>query len=237
MNLSKYNYDYMIDKIGKPVDRTEWGMTPPTVNAYSNASMNEIVFPAGILQPPFFDPNADDASNYGGMGAVIGHEISHEFDDQGNKFDAEGNMENWWTPDDRKKFDERAQAVVNQYDHYTVLDSVHVNGKLTLGENIGDLGGTAVAYDALQLALAKNGRPGLIDGLTPEQRFFVAWANVWAGKMRDDALLNQVKTNPHSPGQFRSYGPLSNMQHFFDAFNIKPGDPMRRPDSLIAKIW
>jgi len=237
MRANEFEFNRDMKKIGKPVDRTEWGMTPPTVNAYSNPSNNEIVFPAGILQPPFFDPKADDASNYGGMGAVIGHEISHEFDDQGAKFDANGNMVNWWTPEDKKKFDERTEVVVKQFDAYTVLDSVHVNGKLTLGENIGDLGGLSVAYDALQLALAKDGNPGNIDGLTPDQRFFIAWANVWGRKTRDDALLNQVKTNPHSPSLYRTIGPISNMQPFFDAFNVKHGDPMRRPDSLIARIW
>ena len=237
MRTNEFEFNRDMKKIGKPVDRTEWGMTPPTVNAYSNPSNNEIVFPAGILQPPFFDPKADDASNYGGMGAVIGHEISHEFDDQGAKFDANGNMVNWWTPEDKKKFEERTEVVVKQFDAYTVLDSVHVNGKLTLGENIGDLGGLSVAYDALQLALAKDGNPGKIDGLTPDQRFFIAWANVWGRKTRDDALLNQVKTNPHSPSLYRTIGPISNMQAFFDAFNVKHGDPMRRPDSLIARIW
>ncbi len=237
VRANEFEFKRNVKKIGNPVDKAEWGMTPPTVNAYSNPLNNEIVFPAGILQPPFFDPKADEASNYGGMGAVIGHEISHEFDDQGNKFDADGNMNNWWTPEDKKKFDARAQVVVNQYDAYTVLDTVHVNGKLTLGENIADLAGTAVAYDALQLALTRNGRPGKIDGLTPEQRFFIAWANVWGGKTRNDALLNQVKTDPHSPLQLRAIGPLSDTQAFFDAFNVKPGDPMRRPDSLIAKIW
>jgi putative endopeptidase len=237
MRAREFEFNRNVRKIGKPVDRMEWGMTPPTVNAYSNPLNNEIVFPAGILQPPFFDPQADDASNYGGMGAVIGHEISHEFDDQGNKFDADGNMNNWWTPEDKKNFEMKAKVVVDQYDTYTVLDSVHVNGKLTLGENIADLGGTAVAYDALQLSLAKTGRPEKIDGFTPEQRFYIAWANVWGRKVRDDALLNQVKTNEHSPGNWRAVGPLSNTQHFFDAFNVKPGDPMRRPDNVIANIW
>jgi putative endopeptidase len=237
IRANEFEFNRNVNKIGKPVDKTEWGMTPPSVNAYSNPFGNEIVFPAGILQPPFFDPKADDASNYGGIGAVIGHEISHEFDDQGNKFDADGNMVNWWTEDDKKKFDAKAQVVVDQFDAYTVLDSVHVNGKLTLGENIADLAGTAVAYDALQLALARSGNPGKIEGYTPEQRFYIAWANVWGRKTRDDALLNQVKTNEHSPANYRVIGPLSNTQHFFDAFGVKPGDSMRRPDSLIARIW
>jgi putative endopeptidase len=171
------------------------------------------------------------------MGAVIGHEITHEFDDQGNRFDAEGNMVNWWTPEDKKKFDERAKVVQEQYDAYTVLDSVPVNGKLTLGENTADLGGLSVAYDALQIALAKNGRPAAIDGLTPEQRFFIAWANVWSRKYRDDALLNLVKTNPHSPARFRAIGPPANMESFFQAFDVKEGDPMRRPANMIARIW
>jgi len=237
MRANEFEFNRNIKKIGKPVDRKEWGMTPPTVNAYANPLNNEIVFPAGILQPPFFDPKADDAVNYGGMGAVIGHEITHEFDDQGNRFDANGNMVNWWTPDDKKEFDERAKVVQEQYDAYTVLDSVHVNGKLTLGENTADLGGLSVAFDALQLALAKNGQPGNIDGLKPEQRFFIAWANVWGRKYRDDALLNLVKTNPHSPSHFRAIGPISNMESFFQAFNVKEGDPMRRPENMIANIW
>jgi len=171
------------------------------------------------------------------MGAFIGHEISHEFDDQGKSFDAEGTMMNWWMPEDQRKFDAAALTVVRQYDAYTVLDSVHVNGRLTLGENIADIAGVAAAYDAMRLALKQHGPPESIDGLLPDQRFFLAWASVWRSKMQDDALLNMVKTNTHSPPQFRVVGPLSNMKEFFAAFNVKPGDPMRRPDSLIAKIW
>lgn len=234
---NKFEFDRDMKKIGKPVDKTEWGMTPPTVNAYFHPLNNEIVFPAGILQPPFFDPEADDALNYGAMGAVIGHEITHGFDDQGSRFDANGNMVNWWTDEDKEKFEARTKVVEEQFNNYTVLDTVKVNGKLTLGENIADLGGLAVAYDALQIALEKKGRPGKIDGFTPEQRFFISYAVAWRSKYRDDALLNLVKTNPHAPPYYRANGPLSNMPQFFTAFDVQPGDSMRRPDSLIAKVW
>ncbi|MFQ5630667.1 MAG: M13 family metallopeptidase, partial [bacterium] len=237
IRANEFEFDRNMKKIGRPVDKTEWGMTPPTVNAYFHPLNNEIVFPAGILQPPFFDPKADLAVNYGAMGAVIGHEITHGFDDQGSQFDADGNMSNWWTPEDKQRFEAKTKVVEEQFNEYTILDSVHVNGKLTLGENIADLGGLAVAYDALQIALEKNGRPGKIDGFTPEQRFFLAYATGWRVKTRDDALLNQVKTDPHSPANFRAVGPISNMPEFFDAFQVKAGDAMRRPDSTIAKIW
>ncbi len=171
------------------------------------------------------------------MGAIIGQEVTHGFDDQGSQFDAEGNMVNWWSEADKEQFKAKTKVVEEQFDAYTVLDSVHVNGKLTLGENIADLGGLAVAYDALQIALEKNGRPDKIDGATPEQRFFIAYANAWCGKTRDDALLNQVKTNPHSPALYRAIGPLSNTPAFFAAFAVQPGNAMRRPDSMLAKIW
>ena len=224
-------------QIGKPVDRTDWGMTTPTVNAYYNPSMNEIVFPAGIMQPPFFDPKADDAVNYGGMGAVIGHEISHGFDDQGSQFDEKGNLRNWWTESDLKNFQQRTGLVSSQFDAYTVLDSVHVIGALTLGENIADLGGLSVAYAALQKALAEKGRPGLIDGFTPEQRFFLAWAQIWRQNIRPEALRQRILTDPHSPGVWRTNGPLANMPEFAQAFGCKPGDPMVRADSVRAVIW
>jgi putative endopeptidase len=232
-----FEFDRIIKKVGKPVDKIEWEMTPPTVNAYFHPLNNEIVFPAGILQPPFFDPKADDAVNYGAMGMVIGHEITHGYDDQGRQFDADGNMNNWWTEEDKKLFDAKTKILEEQFNEYVVLDSVHINGKLTLGENIADLGGLAVAYDALQIALKKSGSPGLIDGFTPEQRFFISYASNWRSLYRDDALLNQVKTDPHTPPYYRVIGPLSNMPPFFEAFNVKPGDPMRRPDSLLAKVW
>ncbi len=237
MRSNAFEFDRTIHRIGQEVDKSEWRMTPPTVNAGYNPLNNEIIFPAGILQPPFFDPKADDASNYGGIGYAIGHELTHGFDDQGSRFDAAGNMTNWWTEEDRQKFDARTKMLAEQFDQYTVLDSVHVNGKLTLGENIADLGGIAVAFDALQIALEKHGRPGKIDGFTPEQRFFIACASVWRGKIRDEALLERIKTDPHSPAMVRGFAPMTNTPPFFAAFDIKPGEPMRRPDSLLVKIW
>lgn len=224
-------------QIGKPVNRKDWGMTTPTVNAYYNPSMNEIVFPAGIMQPPFFDAKADDAVNYGGMGSVIGHEISHGFDDQGGQFDEKGNLRNWWTETDLKNFQSRTALVNNQFGAYTVLDTVRVNGPLTLGENIADLGGLSVAYAALQKAMAEKGRPGLIDGFTPEQRFFLAWAQIWRQNIRPEALRQRILTDPHSPGVWRTNGPVANMPEFAQAFGCKPGDPMVRADSVRAVIW
>jgi putative endopeptidase len=224
-------------RIGQPVDRTEWGMTPPTVNAYYNPQMNEIVFPAGIMQPPFFNPNADDAVNYGGMGAVIGHEMTHGFDDQGAQFDREGNLKNWWSASDLEKFKHGTGLVSSQYDSYTVLDSLHVNGKLTLGENLADLGGLSVSYAALEKALAQKGRPANIDGFTPEQRFFLAWAQIWRGNTTPEAVRLRINTDPHSPGEWRTNGPLSNMPQFAAAFGCKPGDPMVRDASVRPVIW
>jgi putative endopeptidase len=222
-------------KIGKPVDRTEWGMTPPTVNAYYSPTMNEIVFPAGILQPPFYDPKADDAINYGGMGAVIGHEISHGFDDQGSQFDPQGNLRNWWTADDRKKFDERATCVEKQFDGYEVEPGLHQNGKLVLGESIGDLGGITIAYAAYEKSLEGKPRPKDLDGFTPEQRFFLGWAQVWGSNQRPEAARMQANTNPHPLSRFRGDGPLSNMPAFAEAFHCQKGDPMVREQS--CKIW
>jgi putative endopeptidase len=225
-------------KVGKPVDKTEWGMSPPTVNAYYNPSWNEIVFPAGILLPPFFDANADDAINYGAMGAVIGHELTHGFDDQGRQFDSKGNLRDWWTPADAAKYKAEADKVVEQFNAYTVVDSnTHVNGKLTLGENIADLGGLKIAYLALQRDLARKGRPGLIDGFTPEQRFFLGWAQAWRTLQRDEGLKVQVASDPHSPAKWRVNGPLSNMPEFHSAFACKAGDKMVRPENLRARIW
>lgn len=230
----------MLDHLGKPIDRTEWGMTPPTVNAYYNPSMNEIVFPAGILQPPFFNADADDAVNYGGIGAVIGHELTHGFDDQGRKFDAEGNMKDWWTEEDAKNFNARTKLIVDQFNAYKVpvnaKDSANVNGELTLGENIADLGGLTIAYAALQKAL-EGKKVEKIDGLTPEQRFFFSWAQVWRSAERPEFQATMVMTNPHSPSRFRVNGPLSNMVEFKEAFALKAGDKMVRPDSMRAKIW
>ncbi|HXT15749.1 MAG TPA: M13 family metallopeptidase [Gemmatimonadaceae bacterium] len=225
-------------KVGKPIDRSEWSMTPSAVNAYYNPLWNEIVFPAGILQPPFYDPDADDAVNYGAMGAVIGHEMSHGFDDQGRRFDAQGNLRDWWTKEDADKYNAQAQRVIDQFNAYTVVDATtHVNGKLTLGENIGDLGGLKIAYLAMERALAKNGRPGKIDGFTPEQRFFLGWAQAWRTLQRDESAKAQVNTDPHAPAKWRVNGPLSNMPEFARAFGCKDGDPMVRPANLRAQIW
>jgi putative endopeptidase len=224
-------------KLGTPIDRNEWLMTPSTVNAYYNPAKNEIVFPAAILQPPFFSADADDAVNYGGIGAVIGHEMTHGFDDQGCKYDAEGNMKDWWSPDVKKRFDERADAVRKQFDGYVAIDSLHLDGKLTLGENIADLGGLSLSYAALQKAFAAKGKPGVIDGYTPEQRFFLSWAQVWRKNSRPEALRLQVKTDPHSPGNFRVLGPLSNLKEFEDAFGCSAGDTAVRPAADRARIW
>ncbi len=226
-----------LDKIDEPVDRTEWGMSPQTVNAYFNPFNNEIVFPAAILQPPFYDYKADEAVNYGGIGAVIGHEISHAFDDSGSRFDANGNLVNWWTEKDLENFTERGDKLAEQYSNIEVLDSVFINGKFTLGENIGDLGGVLGAYDGLQRFYKENGRPDNIDGFTPEQRFFMSWATVWRTKSRDEALRNQVKTDPHSPGMVRATQPLLNVDAFYEAFDIKEGDPMYLAPEERVRIW
>lgn len=237
INVKYFEHKESVDKLGEPVDRSEWFMPPQTVNAYYSSTFNEIVFPAAILQPPFYDYQADKAMNYGGIGAVIGHELTHGFDDSGRKYNAQGNQEDWWTAEDAKRFEERAQKVVDQFENYTVLDSLHLNGRLTLGENIADLGGVTLAYYAMQKDFNKNGRPENIGGLTPEQRFFINWATVWRTKFRDEALRNQIMTDPHAPGQFRAWAPLSNMKEFQEAFGIKPGSKMIRPDSLRALIW
>ncbi|HEY8512423.1 MAG TPA: M13 family metallopeptidase [Cyclobacteriaceae bacterium] len=237
LNAKRFNLEQSLAKYGKPVDKKEWEMTPQTVNAYYNPLFNEIVFPAAILQPPFYDYRADEAVNYGGMGAVIGHEISHGFDDMGSRFDAEGNLRNWWTEKDLSHFREKGKALAAQFSSYEPLDSVFVNGEFTLGENIGDLGGLSAAYDGLQLYLKEHGRPGLIDGFTPEQRFFLSWATVWRSKYRDETLRQLVKTDPHSPGMYRAIGPLVNIDAFYEAFNIGEGDPMYRPASERVKIW
>ena len=236
---TKYDYEYDIAKIGKPTDRLEWGMTPQTVNAYYNPTDNTINFPAAILQPPFFDAKADDALNYGGIGAVIGHEATHGFDDEGSQFDAQGNNANWWTKEDREKFEARTAKLVAQFDGYEPLPGKHVNGQLTLGENIADLGGANVGFDALQIALAKN--PGenekKIDGYTPDQRFFLNFARIWRGSIlpkRQEVLLN---SDPHSPAQFRAIGAPSNMPAFAEAFGCKAGDPMVRDGEKQVKIW
>lgn len=237
INANAFAFKKEIEKIGKPVDTTEWAMTPPTVNAYYNPAMNEIVFPAGILQPPFYDYKADAAVNFGGIGAVIGHELTHGFDDQGRQFDAAGNLHDWWTEEDARRFDKRAQRLVDQFNKYEALDCVFVNGKLTLGENIADLGGLALAYDGLQRYFQEHGNPGKINGYTPEQRFFMSWAQIWRIKQRPETIRRLVMIDPHSPGNFRVLGPLSNLESFYEAFDVKEGDNMWRPDSVRAKIW
>ncbi|MFT5997620.1 MAG: putative endopeptidase [Neolewinella sp.] len=235
--VSKWARDKNLSEIGQPVDKSEWGMSPQTVNAYFNPLNNEIVFPAAILQPPFYDYLADDAVNYGGIGAVIGHEISHAFDDSGARFDGDGNLANWWTEADLVEFTKRGDALAAQYSAIEVLDSVYINGKFTLGENIGDLGGVLGAYDGLQLNYAKNGRPDDVDGFTAEQRFFMSWATVWRTLSRDDALRNQVKTDPHSPGRSRATQPLVNIDEFYEAFDIKEGDGMWLAPEKRVRIW
>jgi len=226
-----------LSRIYEPVDREEWGMSPQTVNAYFNPFNNEIVFPAAILQPPFYDYKADDAVNYGGIGAVIGHEISHAFDDSGARFDSDGNLVNWWTDSDLESFTERGNALAEQYSKIEVLDSVFINGKFTLGENIGDLGGVLGAYDGLQRFYKENGRPEDIDGLTAEQRFFMSWATVWRTKQREKYLRNQIKTDPHSPGRYRATQPLLNIDAFYEAFDIKEGDAMYLKPEDRVRIW
>jgi predicted metalloendopeptidase len=236
MRADIFEKERLMAKIGKPVDRAEWGMTPPTVNAYYNPSRNEIVFPAGILQPPFFDPKEDDAVNYGGIGAVIGHEMTHGFDDQGRQYDPKGNLTDWWTPDSANKFKARASGIVKQFTDYTVLGGVHLIGERTQGENIADLGGLKIAYAALQKDLAGQPRTK-IDGFTPEQRFFLSYASIWRGEIRPEALRLRIKTDPHSPAEFRCNGPLSNLDEFAAAFNVPEGAPMRRPAGERVTIW
>jgi putative endopeptidase len=233
---SQCEYQRMVDRLGKPVDRTEWGMTPQTVNAYYSSTMNEIVFPAAILQPPFFNVDADDAVNYGAIGGVIGHEITHGFDDQGRRSDGDGNLRDWWTPADGEQFQQRAKLMIDQYSAFNPIDDLKLQGALGLGENIADLGGLTVAYRAYQNSL--QGKPApVIDGFTGEKRFFIGWAQVWRVKFRDEALRQQVITGPHSPGMYRVQGVLSNMPEFYQAYDVKPGDGMHRPDDVRVKIW
>jgi putative endopeptidase len=233
-----FEFHRQLVRVGKSVDKTEWHMTPPTVNAYFNSSQNEIVFPAGILQPPFFYITMDDAVNYGAIGVVIGHEITHGYDDQGRKFDADGNLKDWWTDADAAAFEARAQKVVDQYNAYEVLPGLHVNGRLTLGENIADLGGESVAYEALERALAKDpSKRRNTDGFTPEQRFFLSMAQVWRTNTREADMVRLLTVDVHSPGQIRAYASSVNMQEFFDAFGITEGEPMWRAPALRAKIW
>ena len=236
MRGQAFELDRNVKRAGGPVDKGEWLMTPQTVNAYYNSTTNEITFPAAILRPPFFDMSADDAINYGGIGSVIGHEISHGFDDSGRQFDGDGNLRDWWTAEDAAKFKQRADALAAQFDGYSVLDDRHINGKLTLGENIGDLSGLAIAYKAWKMSLGGQPSP-VIDGFTGEQRFFIGWAQVWRRKYRDEELLKRLVTDPHSPSEFRANGPTSNIDAFYDAFGVKPGDRMYRPPEQRVRIW
>jgi putative endopeptidase len=233
---SNFEYKRSIAKIGKPVDRTEWQMTPPTINAYYDPTQNNINFPAGILQPPFYFSNGDDAVNYGGIGLVIGHEITHGFDDQGRQYDADGNLKDWWSAEDAKKFKERAQNIINQYNGYIAVDTFHLNGQLTEGENIADNGGLTIAYAAFKKT-DQGKSADKIDGFTPDQRFFLSHAQVWRIKTRKERLITMALTNPHSSPMWRVNGPVSNMPSFYEAFHVLPTDPMYRPDSLRVKIW
>lgn len=236
LRSAQLEYQRDLDRLGKPVDRAEWRTTPQTVNAYYNRERNDITFPAAILQSPFFDPNADDAVNYGGIGAVIGHEISHAFDDQGRKYDGTGNLRDWWTPQDVARFTARTTALAAQYSAYEPLPGEHINGELTLGENIADLSGLTVAHRAYQLSLGGRAAP-MLDGFTGEQRFFLGWAQVWRGKDRDKALREQLLSDPHSPNEFRTNGVVSNLPEYYAAFGVKPGDKLfRAPDQRVA-IW
>jgi putative endopeptidase len=231
-----FAYQRQIDKLGKPVDRSEWGMSPQTVNAYYNSRQNEIVFPAAILMPPFFNPDADDAVNYGGIGAVIGHEVGHGFDDSGSQSDGDGNLRDWWTAEDKANFGKLTDALVSQYSNYSPLEGYKVNGKLTLGENIGDNSGLSIAFKAYQLSL--NGKkPRVIDGYTGNQRVFMGWAQVWRGKARETETIRLISTDPHAPGMFRANGPLTNMPEFYEAFKVKAGDKMYVEPAKRIRIW
>jgi putative endopeptidase len=234
MRSNKFDTEYNLGKINKPVDKLEWHMSPQTVNAYYNPTMNEIVFPAAILQPPFFFKDGDDAVNYGAIGVVIGHEMTHGFDDKGCKFDKEGNLTDWWTPEDASRFEERTKILVDQYDGFVVLDTLHADGKLSLGENIADLGGLNISYQAFQKA---NNQKEPIDGFTPEQRFFLAYAHVWGQNIRDKEILRRTKEDVHSLGRFRVLGPLQNLPEFYAAFEVKEGQAMYLASDKRAKIW
>jgi endothelin-converting enzyme/putative endopeptidase len=231
-----FEHNKNLAKLGQPIDKDEWHMTPQTVNAYYNPTMNEIVFPAAILQPPFFNLEADDAVNYGGIGAVIGHEMGHGFDDQGAKFDGEGNMRDWWTEADLKAFEAKGNALITQYSGYKVFDDLNVNGELTLGENIGDLSGVTIAYKAYKMSLNGQEAP-VIDGLTGDQRFFMGFSQIWRVKMKEEAMRNRVATDPHSPGHFRALGALSNMPEFYTTYDVKEGDKMYLAPESRVKIW
>lgn len=236
LSANKNDYDYSLAKVGQKVDRTEWLTTPPTVTAYNNPPLNEIVFPAGILQSPYFDVYADDALNYGGIGMVIGHEITHSFDDQGAQYDKVGNVTNWWTKDDYAKFNAKTQQVIDQYNQFTVLDSMHVKGALTVGENTADIAGVAIAYDAFKLT--KQGKDTTkLDGFTPDQRFFISIARIWRVKTKDEYMRMYVNTNAHSPARWRVNGPLMNFTPFYNAFAVQPGDKMYKPENKRITVW
>lgn len=236
LSANKNDYRYSLAKIDQPVDRTEWLTTPPTVTAYNNPPMNEIVFPAGILQTPYFDLYADDALNYGGIGMVIGHEITHSFDDQGAQYDKDGNVKNWWTKEDYEKFKTRTQQVIDQYNVFTVLDSLHIKGALTVGENTADIAGVAIAYDAFKLT--EQGKDTTkIDGFTPDQRFFISIARIWRVKTREEYMRMYVNTNPHSPAKWRVNGPLMNFTPFYKAFNVQPEERMYKPENERIVVW
>jgi putative endopeptidase len=236
LSANKNEYNYNLAKVGKPVDRTEWHTTPPTVTAYNNPPLNEIVFPAGILQSPYFDLHADEALNYGGIGMVIGHEITHSFDDQGAQYDKDGNVKNWWTKDDYEKFKARTGQVIDQYNSFTVLDSVPIKGALTVGENTADIAGVAIAYDAFKLT-AQGQDTTKLDGFTPDQRFFISVARIWRVKTRDEFLRMYVNTNSHSPAKWRVNGPLMNFTPFYQAFNVQPTDKMYKPENERITVW
>ena len=236
LSCGKNEYSYQVAKVGKPVDRTEWGITTPTIDAYYNPTFNEIVFPAGILQFPFFDADMDDAMNYGGIGMVIGHEMTHAFDDNGAQYDKEGNLKNWWSKEDYEKFKAKGTQVVNLYNNFVVLDSVHINGRLTQGENTADIGGIAIAYDAFKMT--KQGHDTIrIDGFTPDQRFFLSYAQGWRGKRKDEATRSQINNDPHSPAMYRVWGPLMNSNAFYKAFNVKESDKMFVAEKDRINIW
>ena len=236
VSCSKNEYEYQLSKLGKPVDKTEWGMTAPTINAYYNPSFNEIVFPAGILQTPYFNPDADDAINYGGVGMIIGHEMTHGFDDQGSQFDKDGNLKTWWSKEDNEKFKAKTKLVIDQYNKFTILDSLHVNGALTTGENIADMGGISIAYDAFKMT--KQGQDTTrIDGLTPDQRFFLSFAQGWRSKYKDEIARQYLNIDPHSPDIHRVNGPLMHFAPFYAAFGVKEGDKMFVPEKDRIKIW
>lgn len=236
-NISLWRYNEDLNKIGKPVDKMEWGMTPQTVNAYYNPLNNEIVFPAAILQSPFFNANADAAVNFGGIGAVIGHEITHGFDDSGAQFDADGNLTDWWAAEDKTNFEKVTDKLAEQYSKYEPVKGVFINGKFTNGENIADLGGVNIAYDALQLYLTDHGDPGAINGYTQSQRFFMSWATVWRTIQKEEALINQIKTNEHSPGYYRAFVPLVNTDAWYKAFDVKEGDKLYKKPEERVRIW